>query len=715
MHKLGTTLKNTVLSFVMVIVLSAFVPISAYAEITTSPDTTTSTTPTVQAVETPPVPTAVSSSPPQVPPAQGATSNGATQNGQSAPNGAASNTFVYNESTGLWENDHYKWDPATRKTTPKSEQTYSYNPTTKKWDTKDWQYNPTTAQYEPNSYATATLPADAVIVPSTNSIVKPETSTSAHPTVSGSTFDNFYNASISNNNSTNALTGNANIDGNTRAGSARTGNALAMSNLFNLLQSSTNFLGNGAGVKTFNADIQGNVVGDILINPGTVNGLKANSGSTPIGNLTVNNQANGAINNNLAVSAASGGANISNNTTAGNATTGSANAVANVMNLLNSAITAGQSFMGAINIYGNLNGDIIFPPGFLDSLIASNSPNNAAIAAAPNLNGNNTTTANINSNQSINNKIASNATTGNATLANNTAAGNATTGNANSNVTILNLTGREIVGKNNLLVFVNVLGKWYGMIMDAPAGTTAASLGGGIAQNTNSGGCSTCNTNLKDTSNLAINNNIGVSAASGDATIANNTTAGNATTGNATTSVNIGNFINSNVSLSDWFGVLFINVFGSWNGSFGVNTSAGDIVSDPTPAPTSTESQASSASKTDSLPSTKKVFGFAPKLAAAPQNTSNNGTPEYVSGAEPAIEQSSADSSTVLGDTNAGSNGPTSSSVPARGIPAWILPFAGSFIAAVLLGAEQLVTRTQGRRKAALAVLQAAQVKTTAL
>lgn len=32
------------------------------------------------------------------------------------------------------------------------------------------------------------------------------------------------------------------------------------------------------------------------------------------------------------------------------------------------------------------------------------------------------------------------------------------------------------------------------------------------------------------------------------------------------------------MGLTGWFGRLFINVFGTWNGSFGVNTSAGDPI-----------------------------------------------------------------------------------------------------------------------------------------
>ena len=64
-------------------------------------------------------------------------------------------------------------------------------------------------------------------------------------------------------------------------------------------------------------------------------------------------------------------------------------------------------------------------------------------------------------------------------------------------------------------------------------------------------------------------------AQSGNATVRNNTLGGNATTGDAKTSVNVMNLANSSFNLSDWFGILFINVFGNWYGSFGVDTAAG--------------------------------------------------------------------------------------------------------------------------------------------
>ena len=156
-------------------------------------------------------------------------------------------------------------------------------------------------------------------------------------------------------------------------------------------------------------------------------------------------------------------------------------------------------------------------------------------------------------------------------VANNTSAGNATTGTASTNAVIFNLTGHNIVASNSLLVFVNVLGKWVGVIVDAPTGATAAALGSGVTSNSVAP-----NLVIDATNSTQLTNNINLSSKSGNASVSGNTKAGNATTGNATASANVANISGSEVSTSGWFGVLFINVFGSWFGSFGINTAAGD-------------------------------------------------------------------------------------------------------------------------------------------
>jgi hypothetical protein len=110
-------------------------------------------------------------------------------------------------------------------------------------------------------------------------------------------------------------------------------------------------------------------------------------------------------------------------------------------------------------------------------------------------------------------------------------------------------------------------------------------------------------TDVNSTSNLGINNNVKLRANSGDASVTENTRAGNATSGNATASANIANIANSTLSFSNWFGILFINVFGNWQGSFGIDTAAGGVKSDSGPAGGQTVQT--------------QVFHFAPKTNSA--------------------------------------------------------------------------------------------------
>src|SRR5439155_1693729 len=117
-------------------------------------------------------------------------------------------------------------------------------------------------------------------------------------------------------------------------------------------------------------NIFGNVQGDLMLDPSQLASVNPTV-SPAASNLTVNSQATGQINNDVSLAAASGNATVSGNTSAGNATTGNAAAVADIVNVINSIISSGQSFMGTINIFGNLNGDILMPQDALSQLLAS--------------------------------------------------------------------------------------------------------------------------------------------------------------------------------------------------------------------------------------------------------------------------------------------------------------------------------------------------------
>ncbi len=622
-----------------------------------APQTTTTETPT-----------------PSIPPAPAPPAN---VTGPTEPTGADAKTYKYNAETGLWENDFYTWNPVTKQTKPKGTPNYSYNPDTGMWDTTKWQYNPATGKYEPNVISSA-RPLDATInntgPDSTNVIGSGGNGNDA-------TFNSFFNASISNGIYSTAHSGNAGVIGNTTGGSATTGNATIISNLFNLLQSSAGF-GNG-NLTTFNQDIYGNVVGDLYIDPNMFTKVQpaTNGSGYPVyDDVTINSQSNGVINNDIVLDAATGNAAVSGNTTGGDATSGNASAVANIVNMINSIIGAQQSFLGNINIYGNLEGDVLLPENFINTLLASNVPT-ATIDTSSIANGD--LLAEFNNNQAINNNIDATATSGAATVASNTTGGNATTGEANTKLTVLNLTGRQVIGSDAMLVFINVLGNWVGAIVNAP-GSTSAALGGGIASNSCIVICGGAeDLTLNATNNNQINNNILANATTGNADVTHNTTGGNATTGDANVGVNVANITNSTFNLSNWFGVLFINVFGEWKGSFGVDTAYGN-----TPAPTTVASGGSSGAP--------QVFRFVPADSAdSTKNKNTRYTLASVGATTPTNESASennSDDKAVLAVTK--SNG-SSSIGSSRDLS---LPIMGAIIAVALLGIERLITIRQNRR-----------------
>ncbi|MNH58532.1 hypothetical protein D3C73_103360 [compost metagenome] len=494
-------------------------------------------------------------------------------------------------------------------------ESYTFNPETNRWDSNKWKYDPSTSTYQrppapaPPIIATPETPVVAGASNQTSAAPSGSSSTTIteQPTTSTTTTQQ-STLEVGNNLNSQSQTGNAGVVSNTTGGNATSGNALATTTVVNAVHSTIQ--GDTAGVAHFTADIYGNVVGDITLGPALDNALTG-SGSSPT-NTVVNADQTANLTNNISLGAASGNANVINNTTAGNATTGTANTVANVINLINSIIAANKSFIGTINIYGNLDGDILISPSFIPQLLASNAP--TATNASDS-----TTVLNANDTQSIINNVTLNAASGSANVLNNTTAGNATTGTAATNLTILNYTGHQVVASNSLLIFVNVLGRWVGLIVDAPAGATAAVLGNGVTSNTATGGDQTVNANTTS----SITNNIDLASLSGDATVRGNTQAGNATSGNATASANIANISTSSFSVSDWFGVLFINVFDTWLGSFGVDTANGTV----TPVIGESISPVEDAPVvTTSVPQ----FGFVPRQASRASSAAPMAAPDPI-------------------------------------------------------------------------------------
>ncbi len=356
--------------------------------------------------------------------------------------------------------------------------------------------------------------------------------------------------------------------------------------------SSTNGGGGALGVVPSCPDA---IDGNDTTGPSSTNSATTNCQN----NVAVTSQTNGTINNNVDLLAQSGNANVGGNTTGGDARSGDATAELNIVNLINSAIGAGQTFFGMLNIYGDLNGDILFPGLDLTQGIGSSPSNGSTVSnngtgpsSTNNASANNTNNANINNSNTgnFNNNIQASAQSGAANTSGNTIAGSATTGEANTESNAFNLFNTSIFGDNAVLVLVNDMGHWVGRILNLGGGGASGGAllanGGATVSNNNTGPSSsntatsnqTNNTNVNNTVNGSINNNVRVGAVSGDANVSGNTVGGNATSGKATVASNIANIFGSTLSFRRVFGILIINIMpgAHWFGSVGIDTAAGN-------------------------------------------------------------------------------------------------------------------------------------------
>jgi hypothetical protein len=618
------------------------------------------------------------------------------------PTGPAAATFSYQcdgTYAGDWTNTYYVYDPNTGVQTPLYSPNYTYDCTTGTWTQTEWDYDAASSAYVEDQVAAATPPdqtancstvggsnssdgnansgsaADTTNTPTTtpDSSDPDPTSSPANtaaptappdpsatcltPSTTAPTVGAANTATLNNDVCSQSQSGDATVADNGSAGDATSGDATTEVNVANLVQTLSNVLGTNA--VTFTTNVDGDVNGDLVLDPSTILASAANTTATEQPSDIANDATtDAAINNTITADAASGNATVSGNGDAGDAATGDAEAIVNLINMINSAVAAGQSFIGTININGDLNGDILIPQSVIDQILAyegdgSNSSNGDT---------------GLNNNESIANNIDANATSGSAAVTDNQNGGNATTGDAATNVTIMNLTGSSIVGKNVLLVFVNVLGQWVGMIVNAPTGATSAEFGGGITNDTPSTG----NNAVEADANLSITNNIDANAASGDALVSHNYNGGNATSGNADTAVNILNVEDSTLSLANWFGILFINVFGTWNGNFGIL---------PSPVPGATSDGSGIGTNVPSSPNTVDSYSIPHQFASFLGANEDAG-----SGTGSAATEASA----VLGDAT---TLPSVNKVKSVVLPSnesgshddYIVPAVGLFLAVLLI------------------------------
>ncbi len=426
------------------------------------------------------------------------------------------------------------------------------------------------------------------------------------------------NASLNNQNNTatvnNGMSLGSNSGSNTSLGNVgdttlSTGNA----NVSGTAITAVNTNVDGVAVAQF--DVVDNQKGDLVLDfaKGCVSGcsgLGASASNTGNGANSTNAAYNASnvsnasfqnndagIGNNMTLTAKSGNNNTSLNT-GGNTIiqTGGANVDANMLTFANNNL-AGNVLFGVVNIYGNLEGDIILP----DAQVAgctntcgsqSGSVGNVGNGSGSTNNANNASSLNNatfqNNDAAITNNLVFDAASGNNDVNRNTGGDNSVqTGNTSVDANVLNIANSNISGGTWWLVLVNEAGNWVGKILGPPDGSTAAGSAGTVltvgpngeitASNGSNGSGSTNTANTSSTTNNTtsqknsadINNTLHLTANTGG-NKANDNTGGSSTikTGDANIIANLVNFVNNNISGNGKLVVTVVNVFGSWIGDF---------------------------------------------------------------------------------------------------------------------------------------------------
>ncbi|MCL5090728.1 MAG: hypothetical protein M1514_01825 [Patescibacteria group bacterium] len=286
------------------------------------------------------------------------------------------------------------------------------------------------------------------------------------------------------------------------------------------------------------------------------------------------------LENNLILTAASGENQTDFNTNGDSKIqTGDANVSANVINLANNNLE-GNVLVGVVNIYGDLNGDIILP----EELAAESSATLTSVDAD---------SSNQTNEAIIENNFVLNANTGeNQTEKNTGGDSKIETGETQVEVQTVNVANTNVDGGTWFIVLINQAGEWLGKIVDVSEGEAVSDSAGADLTISPEGNVSLSSSVGQENQGKIINN-LNLSADTGHNSASENT-GGNSTikTGDAKVVANVVNFVNNNISSGAKVVVTVINVFGKWVGDFlpfgkkDTETPVPDI--SPTPIPTTT-------------------------------------------------------------------------------------------------------------------------------
>ena len=325
-----------------------------------------------------------------------------------------------------------------------------------------------------------------------------------------------------------------------------TGESVALANILNIIN--TNFI-NSTGVVYFSNffDYVRETL-DFRSLLGTSTPFLSGNGN----DLNVRVSNNASIENDILVSALSGGNTIE-NASSSLIQTGNSYAGLNLINLANNNIIDSEYLLVTLNAFKDVDGDLVFPS--LDKFIASLKGGAGSVSEA-----------HIDNEAEVENMTDVSASSGDNTI-NDTNSSNITSGNSKSVVNVFNKINSTDISGTQFSILLRVQGEWAGEVFGAPEGVSwGTDFNGNIVlfENDDSGsgnGSITFNSENK----AKISNNVSVMALTGDNHISN-AEEGEIKTGDAFAAANIMNVANNNIVGKNWI-MAIVNIFGDFKGN----------------------------------------------------------------------------------------------------------------------------------------------------
>jgi len=405
---------------------------------------------------------------------------------------------------------------------------------------------------------------------SSDEVLKEGTTSSSENAIdqASTTVNNLNNAITSNDVDLSLGSGDNSINGGEDA-TIVTGDVGIINIIINYIN--TNFFGTG---KEYFINVFNSVAGSIDLSAFGIGEEEGDECSGENCTLNVNNDNDATIDNNIVIDVKTGANMISSTSGEAYIETGDINVVNDVLNIANLNVTGDDWFFAVVNIFGELEGDIILPAVSEDEEVASTE--NVLEEAVKNASTTDKqfVVANENAANVLNN-IVINTETGSNTLASATESV-IVTGDTEINNNLFNLINYNITGNSWKFARVNVFGNWEGFIQGLPDTYSYIEDENGITiYNSFLDDFSVSSKDyvrfiVGNNNEATTTNNIEINATTGENSILDNMGISAIVSGGISIANNLLNFINSNFSGENWE-FSMVNVFGDWQGnlSFG--------------------------------------------------------------------------------------------------------------------------------------------------